>query len=385
MRFGKIDWHGKTAVLRADFNVPLTGGEVADDSRIRAALPTITTITRGGGSVICLSHLGRPDVCNTQEERNALSLQPVAARLSLLINKPVRLITGFAEPKLSGGEVAVMENTRFNDGEKNNDAKLAACYAQLGDIFVLDAFAAAHRREASLCAIADVFAPKVCAGLLLDAELRAAKTALQNPRRPVVVIIGGAKISDKLGALNNLLPLCDMLLPGGGVANTILAAGGANIGNSLADKKMLTAAKLLLQNFGDKIVVMDDVIADDGNGNIEETALTNLGTRAISDIGINTRRKYADIIQNAGTVIWSGPMGKYENPQTNIGTNAVACAVAQTDAYTLAGGGDTISAINIAKVADKINHISTGGGAFLQMLAGGEMPALDAFAKAAAV
>ena len=286
---------------------------------------------------------------------------------------------------IGGGEVAVMENTRFNDGEKNNDAKLAACYAQLGDIFVLDAFAAAHRREASLCAIADVFAPKVCAGLLLDAELRAAKTALQNPRRPVVVIIGGAKISDKLGALNNLLPLCDMLLPGGGVANTILAAGGANIGNSLADKKMLTAAKLLLQNFGDKIVVMDDVIADDGNGNIEETALTNLGTRAISDIGINTRRKYADIIQNAGTVIWSGPMGKYENPQTNIGTNAVACAVAQTDAYTLAGGGDTISAINIAKVADKINHISTGGGAFLQMLAGGEMPALDAFAKAAAV
>ena len=244
----------------------------------------------------------------------------------------------------------------------------------------MDAFAAAHRREASLCAIADVFAPKVCAGLLLDAELRAAKTACKIRAARLSLSL----VADKLGALNNLCRFAICCCPAA-VWQIILAAGGANIGNSLADKKMLTAAKLLLQNFGDKIVVMDDVIADDGNGNIEETALTNLGTRAISDIGINTRRKYADIIQNAGTVIWSGPMGKYENPQTNIGTNAVACAVAQTDAYTLAGGGDTISAINIAKVADKINHISTGGGAFLQMLAGGEMPALDAFAKAAAV
>ncbi|MGI9338108.1 MAG: phosphoglycerate kinase [Gammaproteobacteria bacterium] len=377
MFFGDICWRGKTALLRADFNVPLRDGKVADTSRIAAALPTIKAITESGGGVVCLSHLGRPSCAQA-----GLSLQPVAEKLALLINKPVRLITGFDEPKISGGEVALMENTRFNKGEQTNDRHLALRYAAFGDMFVLDAFSAAHRREASLCALAEVCAPNVCAGLLLNAELQAAKTALKNPRRPVVVIAGGAKISDKLGALNNLLPLCDMLLVGGGAANTFLAAGGANTGNSLIDKTMLDAAKTLLHQFGDKIVMMEDAITDDGNGNMEECALNNIGGRAIVDIGINTARKYADIIQNAGTVIWSGPMGKYENPQTNHGTKAIATAAAKSNAYTLAGGGDTISAINLANVAGKINHLSTGGSAFLQMLAGGEMPALDALNKA---
>lgn len=377
MLFGGINWRGKTALLRADFNVPLRDGKVADDSRIVAALPTIKAITESGGAVVCLSHLGRPAGIQA-----GLSLQPVAARLSILLGKPVRLINNFDGAKPSGGEVALMENTRFNEGEKENDRQLAAHYASFGDIFVMDAFSAAHRTESSLCALAEVLAPNVCAGLLLKAELIAAKTALKTPRRPVVVIAGGAKISDKLGALNNLLPLCDKLLVGGGAANTFLAASGAAVGNSLIDKTMTDAAQSLLQQFGDKIVMIKDAIAIDGGGTIEECQLDNIGARAIVDIGINTRKQFAAIIQKAGTVIWSGPMGKYEDAKTFHGTKAIAHAVAESPAYTLAGGGDTIGAINLAGVANGINHLSTGGSAFLRMLAGEKMAALDALEKA---
>lgn len=377
MLFDNINWRGKVALLRADFNVPLRDGKVADDSRIVAALPTIRAIIKGGGGVVCLSHLGRP--YGAQPE---LSLSPVADALASVIGKPVRLIKTFDAPKISGGEVALMENTRFNKGEQENDRDLAMRYAAFGDVFVMDAFSAAHRIEASLCALADILAPNVCAGLLLNAELQAAKTALQSPCRPVVVIAGGAKISDKLGALNNLLPLCDTLLTGGGAANTFLSASGADIGNSLIDKTMLTAAGLLLKQFGNKIIMPKDAITDDGNGNIKQCTINNIGKNAIVDIGTKTSQEYADIIRQAGTVVWSGPMGKYEHPQTNKGTTIIAKAAAESHAYTLAGGGDTIGAINLAGVGDKINHLSTGGSAFLRMLAGDTMPALDALKKA---
>ena len=370
---GDIDWRGKTAVLRADLNAPMANGKIADDERIRASLPTMETIVNNGGGVVCLSHLGRP-----QGAQPELSLRPVAEHIAKLTGKPARFAAGFDAPKPKAGEVVIMENTRFNKGEKENDTSLALRYAKLGDIFVFDAFATAHRREASVCALAEVMSPNVCAGLLVTAELRAAKTAMQNPRRPVVLVAGGAKISDKLGALQNLLPLCDNLLVGGGAANTLLAADGVNVGSSLVDAKMQNAAEDMLVKFRKKIVVVDDVVVD-GVGNV---AIGNVGDGAIMDIGAKTRRRYADVIAEAGTVIWSGPMGKYEDEEFSNGTRAVAVAVSESDAYTLAGGGDTVSAINNAGVGAKINHLSTGGGAFLQLLANGEMPALDALRKA---
>ena len=376
---GDIDWRGKTAVLRADLNAPMANGKIADDERIRASLPTMETIVNNGGGVVCLSHLGRP-----QGAQPELSLRPVAEHIAKLTGKPARFAAGFDAPKPKAGEVVVMENTRFNKGEKENDTSLALRYAALGDIFVFDAFATAHRREASVCALAEVMSPNVCAGLLVTAELRAAKTAMQNPRRPVVLVAGGAKISDKLGALQNLLPLCDTLLVGGGAANTLLAADGVNVGSSIVDADMLDEAEMILLKFRRKIADVDDVVVDGvGNVNVGVDIETTGDLRTIMDIGKKTRERYAKIIAKAGTVIWSGPMGKYEDEEYSHGTRAVAVAVSKTPAFTLAGGGDTVSAINNACVGAKINHLSTGGGAFLQLLANGEMPALDALNKAA--
>lgn len=373
-----FQWRGKVAVLRADFNAPLSGGELADDSRLRACLPTIGAILKNGGGVVCLSHLGRP-----RGKEKQLSLRPVAERLEKLAQTTVRFLPDFSGARPAAGELCVAENTRFHSGEKENDKALAKQYAALGDIFVFDAFAAAHRREASTCALAEVMSPNVCAGMLAAAEVSAASRALVNPRKPVVLIVGGAKVSDKLGALRNLRKLCARLLCGGGALNTVLAARGINVGKSLVEKTMLDAAKEIAQSFGDAIATAEDAIVADDSGNIRQTPVNEIrADEMIVDIGEKTRARYAAEIQKAGTVIWSGPMGKYEEPPFAVGTRAVAQAAADSPAYILAGGGDTVSAINASGCAKQMDYLSTGGGAFLQMLAGKEMPALAALQKA---
>ncbi len=367
---------GKRVLIREDLNVPLQDGKISSDARIKAALPTIQAARDAGAKVLLMSHLGRP---KEGEFDARFSLAPVAERLSELLKQPVRLIENHADKiDLADGEVAILENVRFALGEKANDPALSKRLAALCDVFVMDAFATAHRAEASTAGVAK-YAPLSCAGPLLVKELSALTLALDHPERPLVAIVGGAKVSDKLTVLAALAEKADRLIVGGGIANTFLAAAGYPIGKSLHEPDLLAKAKELLSKV--EIPMPTDVVcakafAADSPATIKNIADVEADDM-ILDIGPMTAACYQQLLQDAKTIVWNGPVGVFEWPAFAHGTEMLTRAIAQSNAYSVAGGGDTIAAIEKFGVTKEISYISTGGGAFLQLLEGKSLPAVD--------
>jgi len=366
---------GKRVLIREDLNVPLKDGRVSSDARIRAALPTIKAAMDAGARVMLMSHLGRPV---EGEFDSALSLAPVAEHLSGLLGAPVALVADWRGGiELADGEVALLENVRFNAGEKKDDETLARAYAGLCDIFVMDAFGTAHRAQASTHGVG-LFAPVACAGPLLEGELNALEQALANPARPVVAIVGGSKVSTKLTVLETLADKVDQLVVGGGIANTFLAASGMPVGKSLCEHELIGAAQALMQKT--HIPVPADVVTAT---EFSETAPATTKPAAevhddemILDIGPIAAQEVADILKRAGTILWNGPVGVFEFDQFATGTERVSRAIADSPAFSLAGGGDTLAAIDKFGIADKVSYISTGGGAFLEYVEGKILPAV---------
>ncbi len=376
-----LDVEGKKVIVRVDFNVPIKEGKITDDTRITAALPTINYLLDHGAAVILMSHLGRP---KTKEDLQ-YSLKPVAEHLATLVNVPVKFasdcrgeIAQAASAELKPGEILVLENTRFYPEESKNDLEMSRDLASLADLYVNDAFGSAHRAHSSTAGIAD-FLP-AAAGFLMEKEIKYLGNAIAEPVRPFVAILGGAKISDKIGVINNLLKTADKILIGGGMANTFLKAQGYEMADSLVEAEVLDTAKDLLSRANDKIVLPIDMVlanAFDAEAEMETMALGDVpaGWRVL-DIGPLTVQLFGDVILDAGTVVWNGPMGVFEFPRFAEGTFGVARAVANSDAVSIIGGGDSVSAINQSGLSDKITHISTGGGASLEMLEGLELPGL---------
>lgn len=380
-KMADMDLAGKRVLIREDLNVPIAGGVVTGDQRIRAALPTLQAVLSGGGAVIVMSHLGRPV---EGEHREKHSLAPVAARLGELLNRDVRLERDYLNGgvRAAPGEVVLLENVRFNPGEKADDENLSRRYAALCDVFVMDAFGTAHRAQASTHGVAR-FAPEACVGPLLGAELDALGHALKSPARPMVAIIGGSKVSTKLTVLETLSGVVDQLIPGGGIANTFLAAAGHDIGRSLFEADLVDEAARLMEQTrakGGSIPVPTDVVVGaelSGDAEARVKPVTGVaGGDMILDIGPETAEHYAGLLKDAGTVVWNGPVGVFELDQFGKGTETVARAVASSSAFSIAGGGDTIAAIDKYGVADSISYISTGGGAFLEFLEGKTLPAV---------
>ena len=384
-----LDLAGKRVLIREDLNVPVKDGKVTSDKRIRASLPTIEHAMNAGARVMLMSHLGRPTEGEPAEE---FSLKPVADHLSELLGKPVRLITDYLEnpPQLKDGEVVVLENVRFNKGEKKNDDELAKKYAALCDVYVMDAFGTAHRAQASTHGVAK-HAPVACAGPLLVGELEALGKALENPDRPMVAIVGGSKVSTKLTVLDSLSKVVDQLIVGGGIANTFIAAMGHNVGKSLYEPDLVDEAKRLIADAkakGADIPIPVDVVT---GKEFSETAAaeTKKVTEVadddmIFDVGPETAAQYAELLKKAGTIVWNGPVGVFEFDQFAAGTKALAMAIAESQAFSIAGGGDTLAAIDKYGVADKISYISTGGGSFLEFLEGKKLPAVEILEQRAA-
>lgn len=380
-----IDVRGKRVLMRVDYNVPMQNGKVVDATRIDASLPTIEFLLDEGAAVILMSHLGRPKA--GPEDRYRLA--PVAAVLEALLGRPVRYVaslpgseeTARALEDLQPGEVALLENVRFEAGEEKNDPNLARQLAALGDAFVLDAFGSAHRAHASVSGVAALLPH--AAGLLMEKEVRALGRLLSDPARPYVVVIGGAKVSDKLGVIEHLLPRVDKLLIGGGMAYTFVKARGGQIGDSIHEDDRLALARRLLEEYADKIELPSDVVAADRFAGDAETRVVPVGEIPDGwqglDIGPETRRKYAGALQGARTVFWNGPMGVFEFDKFAAGTEAIARAIANlAGAYSVIGGGDSVSAINKSGLAGQVSHISTGGGASLELLEGRELPGVAA-------
>ena len=369
---------GQRVLIREDLNVPVRNGMVSSDARIRAALPTIQLALDAGAKVMLMSHLGRPVEGGSAEENQIYSLAPVAAHLALLLNRRVPLIEDWQQGlSLSDGEVCLLENVRFNLGEKDNSDQLAQLYAGLCDIFVMDAFGTAHRAQASTHGVAK-FAPKVCAGPLLAAELNALSQALAKPARPMVAIVGGSKVSTKLSVLDALSDKVDQLIVGGGIANTFLAATGKPVGKSLCEHDLLPTAVALNQKTAIPLPV-DVVVGQEFSA--EAAAVIKLAEDVseddmIFDVGPQSQSQLADIIAAAKTIIWNGPVGVFEFDQFGAGTETIAKAIASSDAFSIAGGGDTLAAIDKYQVAEKISYISTGGGAFLEFVEGKQLPAV---------
>ena len=369
---------GQRVLIREDLNVPVRNGTVSSDARIRAALPTIQLALDAGARVMLMSHLGRPVEGGSAEENQIYSLAPVAAHLALLLNRRVPLIEDWQQGlSLADGEVCLLENVRFNPGEKDNSDQLAQLYAGLCDIFVMDAFGTAHRAQASTHGVAK-FAPKVCAGPLLAAELNALSQALAKPARPMVAIVGGSKVSTKLSVLDALSDKVDQLIVGGGIANTFLAATGKPVGKSLCEHDLLPTAVALNQKTAIPLPV-DVVVGQEFSA--EAAAVIKLAEDVseddmIFDVGPKSQSQLADIISAAKTIIWNGPVGVFEFDQFGAGTEAMAKAIASSDAFSIAGGGDTLAAIDKYQVAEKISYISTGGGAFLEFVEGKQLPAV---------
>lgn len=374
-------------LIREDFNVPMQAGVIADDTRLRAAIPTIEYVLKQNAAVILMSHWGRP---KEGEFDSALSLAPVAHRLSELLththtHTSVRFISDWINGiTISPGEIVLCENVRFLVGEKKCDAELSQKMAALCDVFVMDAFATAHRAEASTAGVAK-FAKKACAGLLLDAELTALSRALTHPQHPVVAIVGGSKVSTKMEVLENLLDKVSTLIVGGGIANTFLAAMGVTVGNSLIESDWIEKAQQLLKKAASKNVSIPlpvDVIvakqfsvdADAIVKSIHDIAADDM----ILDVGPKTAEKYAALMHDAKTIVWNGPVGVFEFPAFAKGTRALADAIASSDAFSIAGGGDTLSAIAQFGCASKISYLSTGGGAFLELMEGKSLPGVQA-------
>ncbi len=366
---------GARVLIREDLNVPIKNGVVSSDARIRAALPTIQQAVDAGASVILMSHLGRPAEGQFNRE---LSLAPVAEHLSELLGKPVKLVAQWREGvELAPGEVALLENVRFNPGEKADDEALGRAYAALCDVFVMDAFGTAHRAQASTHAVAR-FAPSSCAGPLLARELTALEQALANPRRPMVAIVGGSKVSTKLTVLESLVDKVDQLIVGGGIANTFLAASGMPVGKSLCEKDLLATARSLMEKT--TIPIPTDVVTGPEFSEAAPATLKQASevedNEMIFDIGPMACAEIAEILANAGTILWNGPVGVFEFDQFADGTKAVAQAIANSDAFSLAGGGDTLAAIDKFGIAEQVSYISTGGGAFLEYVEGKTLPAV---------
>ncbi|MCP5142850.1 MAG: phosphoglycerate kinase [Chromatiales bacterium] len=385
-----LDLAGKRVLIRADLNVPVKDGKVTSDARITATMPTIQHCIDAGAKVMVFSHLGRPEEGVYSEEN---SMAPVAADLSAKMGKTIRLIKDYVNGgfDVANGEVVLLENVRFNKGEGKDNADLAAKYAALCDVFVMDAFGTAHRAQASTHGVGQK-APVACAGLLLAEELDALAKALANPARPMVAIVGGSKVSTKLTVLEALSEKVDQLVVGGGIANTFLAATGKNVGKSLCEKDLIPTAQALIEKMaarGAMIPIATDVVCGKEFSESAAAALKDAGDVAdddmIFDIGPNSAKELADIIAKAGTIVWNGPVGVFEFDQFGEGTKTVSMAIANAPGFSLAGGGDTIAAIQKYDIYDKVSYISTAGGAFLEYLEGKTLPAvamLEARAKA---
>ena len=380
IRMSDLDLSGKRVLIREDLNVPVKNGVVTSDARLKAAMPTIELALKKGAKVMVMSHLGRPEegVFDAQA-----SLQPVVDYLANAIAAPVRLASNYLDGiNVAEGEVVVFENVRFNKGEGKNDDALAQKLAALCDVFVMDAFGTAHRAQASTHGVAK-YAPIACAGPLLVAELDALAAALKNPKRPLVAIVGGSKVSTKLTVLESLSGIVDQLIVGGGIANTFIAANGHNVGKSLYEADLIPEAQRLMAQAkarGGNIPVPTDVVV--GQAFSETTPADLKAASAVADsdmifdIGPDTTAELVHILKNAGTIVWNGPVGVFEFDQFAAGTKALAEAIAQSDAFSIAGGGDTLAAIDKYNIADKVSYVSTGGGAFLEFLEGKTLPAV---------
>jgi phosphoglycerate kinase len=377
-----LDLKGKRVFIRADLNVPIMDGKVTSDARITASMATINHCLDKGAKVMVTSHLGRPEEGIWSEEN---SLKPVADNIAARLGKPVRLIKDWVEGgfEVAEGELVVLENCRINKGEKKNLDETAQKYARLCDIFVMDAFGTAHRAEASTHGIAK-YAPIACGGILLTQELEALTKALLNPARPMVAIVGGSKVSTKLTVLESLSEKVDQMVVGGGIANTFLKATGKNVGKSLCEDDLIPTAKMLMDKMAKRnasIPIAKDVVIGKKFDANEPAVLKDAGAVAddemIFDIGPKSAQELAEIIMKAGTVVWNGPVGVFEFDQFGSGTKTIAMAIANTNAFTLAGGGDTIAAIQKYGIYDKISYISTAGGAFLEFLEGKKLPAVE--------
>ena len=381
LRMDQQNLEGKRVLIREDLNVTINDGVISNDTRIRAALPTIEMARTAGAEVIIMSHLGRPAEGKTIEEQDEFSLQPVADRLAKLLDCDVAVNRDYlirAPASLGSGSVTLLENVRINAGEKANDDVLAKSYAALCDVFVMDAFGTAHRAQASTYGVAK-HARIACAGPLLASELDALERSLKNPERPMLAIVGGAKVSSKLEVLKNLSTEVDQLIVGGGIANTFLAAAGVNVGKSLFEPDLIDTAKALMESTSIPMPT-DVVVAKKFDANA--VAVTKLvidieDDDMILDIGPVTAAYFAEIIGNMKTIIWNGPVGVFEFEQFSNGTQAVAKAIADSAGFSIAGGGETIAAIDKYAITDKVSYISTGGGAFLEYVQGAVLPAVE--------
>ncbi|OAT25208.1 phosphoglycerate kinase [Proteus myxofaciens] len=370
-----LDLAGKRVLIRADLNVPVKDGKVTSDARIRASLPTIEAALKQGAKVMVTSHLGRPTEGEYNEE---FSLKPVVDYLKNKLTAPVSLAKDYLNGvDVKEGELVVLENVRFNKGEKKDDETLSKQYAALCDVFVMDAFGTAHRAQASTHGVAK-FAKTACAGPLLSAELEALGKALDKPARPMVAIVGGSKVSTKLTVLDSLSKIADQLIVGGGIANTFIAAEGHSVGRSLYEADLVDDAKKLMEKC-DIPVPTDVRVATEFSESAPATLKSANDIKddeQVLDIGDVTAERLAEILKNAKTILWNGPVGVFEFPNFRKGTEIVANAIANSDAFSIAGGGDTLAAIDLFGIADKISYISTGGGAFLEFVEGKKLPAV---------
>ena len=377
-----LDLNGKRVFIRADLNVPVKDGKVTSDARIRATIPTLKLALEKGAKVMVTSHLGRPTEGEFKPED---SLQPVVDYLNEHLDVPVRLVRDYLDGvEVNAGEIVVLENVRVNKGEKKNDPELGKKYAALCDVFIMDAFGTAHRAQASTYGVAE-FSPVACAGPLLAAELDALGKALKEPARPMVAIVGGSKVSTKLEVLNSLSKIADQIIVGGGIANTFIAAAGHNVGKSLYEADLIPVAKELAAST-DIPVPVDVRVGTEFSETAPATekSVTEVkDDESIFDIGDKSAAQLAEIIKNAKTVLWNGPVGVFEFPNFRKGTEIISHAIANSDAFSIAGGGDTLAAIDLFGIADKISYISTGGGAFLEFVEGKVLPAVEILEKRA--
>ena len=381
-----LDLNGKTVLIRADLNVPIKNGVIGDDTRIRASLPSIRHAVEHGAAVIVMSHLGRPTEGEPKPEDD---IAPIAQHLGALLQQPVAVLENWraGRPQLAPGEVAILPNVRLNVGEKKNNAELGAAYAALCDVYTNDAFGTAHRAEASTEAVAKA-APQACAGMLMAAELDALGQALSNPKRPLVAIVAGSKVSTKLTILESLADKVDQLIVGGGIANTFLLAQGHAVGQSLAEADLVEESKKIIAKIaakGGSVPLPTDVVtaksfAADAPATVK--ALADVAEDdLILDIGPQSAAALAELLKNAGTIVWNGPVGVFEFPAFAEGTRVLAHAIADSRGFSIAGGGDTLAAIAQFGITEHIGYISTGGGAFLEFLEGKTLPAVAALSR----
>lgn len=380
LKMTDLDLNGKRVLIRQDLNVPIKNGEVTSDKRIVASLPTIIYAIKAGARVMITSHLGRPTAGEFDEK---FSLEPVAKHLAELLGQPVTLERNWLEGvEIESGEVVLCENVRFNEGEKENDEVLSKKMAALCDVCVQDAFGTAHRAHASTYGVAQ-YAPVACAGPLLVGELEALGKALDNPKRPMVAVVGGSKVSTKLTVLDALSKIVDQLVVGGGIANTFIAAQGHSVGQSLCEHDLIPTAQSLMEKC--EIPIPVDVVC--GKEFSEFAAAETKSSNSVAsddmifDIGPNSINELAEIMRNAGTIVWNGPVGVFEFDQFASGTMILANAIAESEAFSIAGGGDTLAAVDKFNIEDKISYISTGGGAFLEFLEGKKLPVVEILEK----